>query len=115
MGDRPSAGRRVTIIRHNDPLGPVPQKIWPGEVLPMVERVARTICAENIKTEDVYEENYATLIESTWSDWIPCARAVIAAMREPTLYMIVACGDLPGSIQHDWPRLIDAALSDPIS
>ncbi len=53
------------------------------------------------------------------SDWCPAdgameivAREVLAAMREPTLYMIVSCGDLPGSIQHDWPRLIDAALSE---
>ena len=38
------------------------------------------------------------------------ARAAIAAMREPTEEMIVACIGAPGAIKGGWQAMIDAAL-----
>jgi len=46
-------------------------------------------------------------------DYLLAARAMITAMREPTIWMIAACGNLPGSQQEYWKRSIDAALTEP--
>lgn len=80
----------------------------------MVERIARALCAEHLSGQQLWGEFDATQVDESWTAWIKPARSLLTEMREPTLHMIVACGDLPGSIQHDWPRLIDAALSEPM-
>jgi len=46
------------------------------------------------------------------AQWAEEARAIFLEMREPTIEMIVACSDLPGSQQECWTRSIDAALDE---
>lgn len=47
-----------------------------------------------------------------WERFIPQVRAVLNAIREPSVGMIIACSDLPGSQQEMWARSIDAALEE---
>lgn len=76
---------------------------------PMVERVARVICAQ-------WGERDKAFIDKRWHLQIPVAQAVIAAMREPTEAMLDA-GDIEIRGSHNnvcglsvWQLMIDAAL-----
>lgn len=71
----------------------------------MVDRVAATLAKLEFPAasyQDWLEMDKAPLREK--------ARAIIEAMREPTMWMILACADLEGSCQEIWKRSIDAAL-----
>jgi hypothetical protein len=80
--------------------------------VPVIERITRALCAEYLQGCLIFGTLDEGDIGESWREWIEPARALLTNMRDPTLHMIIACGDLPGSIQHDWPRLIDAALSE---
>lgn len=90
----------------------------------MVERVARAICEKNCENPD--EPSYAFLTDKVtghaWEGYIPHARAVIEAMREPTFLMTTKAYKAPieqlalgPHLGHDgaktlWQAMIDEAL-----
>lgn len=63
------------------------------------------------KADAPYVDREALLIDGH-VDLPAIVRAVLTAMREPTIEMIIECGDLPGSQQEMWQRSIDAALAE---
>jgi hypothetical protein len=69
----------------------------------MVERVAKEIfiaCG-------YYQKEIGEFI---LDDWIPAARAAIAAMREPTDEMISASNREWPHVRSNWKAMVDAAL-----
>ncbi|WP_332802752.1 hypothetical protein [Sphingomonas sp. RT2P30] len=82
----------------------------------MVERVARFLCEREGREPDELCHGEGKAAGETWVGWQAFASdadELLRAMRSPTTWMIAECGDLPVSIQEAWPRLIDAARSDP--
>ena len=75
----------------------------------MVERVARAI----YETDPVGVRPWEDAPTSNREDCIVCARAAIAAMREPTVKMYRA-SEFPnaGCIGDQWRAMIDAALNE---
>lgn len=82
----------------------------------MVERVARAICAAQIRHPAV-EEYRAMELEIAWEinreecTWL--AEAAIAVMREPTEAMVLAAFRHKGTGDMVWQAMIDAALNEP--
>ena len=89
----------------------------------MVERVAKAIYAAEHGTE--YQDG--TPVRPSPDEWdvlLTCARAAIAAMREPTPEMIAKRDDdsdpvhwdykchVCGGAEHAWKTMIDAALGE---
>ena len=70
----------------------------------MVERVALAI-EKKLSRTDPYDER-----QHKRFNYDECARAAIAAMREPTEAMINAWIRAPGAIKGGWQAMIDAAL-----
>lgn len=83
----------------------------------MVERVARVLHSQNrdfttTPTAIGYADMpWEQLSETSREGYRAIARAAIAAMKFPTLPMIVASGNLPaGSTNHEiWQAMIEAA------
>jgi hypothetical protein len=81
---------------------------------PIVERVARAICAARVAR--VYcllkAELRAELVGKHWREHIPEARASIQAMREPTDEMVIAGMRAYDTSRDIWAAMIDEALKD---
>ena len=73
----------------------------------MIERVARALCRHEGLPENTRLDG-----RPMWADFVPEARAAIAAMREPTKAMIAAGlrYDILSGADRMWPDMIDAAL-----
>jgi hypothetical protein len=82
----------------------------------MLEKVARAMCLADGLEEGLSEPCAIATAEQEWRDWLPIARAAIAAMREPSTEMVkaaYAAGD-PGEQAWpdiEWRAMIDAALT----
>ena len=80
----------------------------------MAERMARAHHAkmrERIATRVPFP-SWEELSDSTRNMQIECARAVLDAMREPSVPMIAAAWGEPADVSHIWRTMIDAALKD---
>jgi hypothetical protein len=74
-----------------------------------LERIARALCALDGHPED------ATMnAKPLWQDYLPEARTVLRAIREPDDRMIEAADSQPCSIgtAQLWRAMIDAALGE---
>jgi len=71
----------------------------------MIERVARALA--EVDNEIAAKDDDVGIM---WHEWVPFARAAIAAMREPTETMRKLCW-FHGSLEH-WQAMIDAALEE---
>lgn len=79
--------------------------------LPMVERVARAICEEQEPTPwGELEESGGSI--PTRDDFRAAARAAIAAMREPSAWMIDSGTPHLAIAEHAWRAMVDAALGE---
>jgi hypothetical protein len=71
----------------------------------MVERVARTLCRADGRSENViYHE------QLMWRSYEETARMVVLAMREPSLRMLAVRGSDWKVAVVNWYAMIDAAL-----
>lgn len=74
----------------------------------MVEKVARAIHATTYLTP-----SWKNLNRTEKDSYFTAAKAAIAAMREPSLFMCESVGASYGSALHyDWIKMIDAALKE---
>lgn len=92
----------------------------------MIERIAKAAAAEFERQAEAGDIKAFRYVDSTTTMDAGCqyiegevsirsmARAVLNAMREPTIDMIISCGDIPWSQQDMWHRSIDAALAEDI-
>jgi hypothetical protein len=91
--------------------------------VPMLEKVARAMCLADGLEEGLSEPCAIATAEREWRDWLPIARAAIAAMREPTLEMVEAAdaamrmkvAEGPGrleTLRHGYMAAISAALTN---
>jgi len=76
----------------------------------IIERVARSIA--RFDTLPRHEDIERSQLE--YFGYMGMARAAVAAMREPTPQMILACRSErpPARTTEDWQTMIDAALRD---
>lgn len=77
-----------------------------------LERAARALCALDGNPADAPMDG-----KPMWQSYLPEVRAVIAAIREPSVEMGVAwCGNSPGgsSAARDWQAMIDTMLAEDI-
>jgi hypothetical protein len=87
----------------------------------MVERVARAMAGESgCVVSQQFDAGTGRLVDTKeeWKNWIPFARAALAAMREPTEKMTIAGSlrsDYSGTAEdagNQWRVMIDAALEE---
>lgn len=89
--------------------------------VPMVERVARALARQQVMRNMRWDEDSGrgglppdrieAAVGHAWRDYATDARAVIAAMREPSLAIRKVCSFEAAEIT--WPAMIDAALAHP--
>jgi hypothetical protein len=81
----------------------------------MAERMARAHYAkmrELVPATRAPFPSWDDLSDNTRNMQIECARAVLDAMREPSVPMIAAAWGEPADVSHIWRTMIDAALKD---
>ena len=88
----------------------------------MIERVARVIARASALDDGKEPATAEDFTDAVWEDFVPAARAILAAMREPTEPMIDAgyktdhASGLEGRADIGprlaWSAMIDAALSE---
>jgi len=83
----------------------------------MIERVARTVyLIENVGPPFLNDPEGQ--VDREWQNYVPEARAILAAMREPTEAILSSVTGLPDSaepyleLQAAWCAMIDAALAE---
>lgn len=91
-----------------------------NDVNNMTEKVARAICRAEMIAPDQEQwcgpERLIEIVEENWEEYVPAARAAIAAMREPTPDMIregdYFIGHSESVAGHVWGAMIGAALKE---
>lgn len=76
---------------------------------PPLERAARALCTAQGLPENTKFEG-----RPMWESFVPLARAMLEAIREPSDAMVAAADSLPcslGTVDH-WQAMIDAALAE---
>lgn len=85
----------------------------------MIERICRTLAREEYAEAFVRPEALQEFIDSEWGGYTPMARAVLAAMREPTdgqtehgqaALDYTPIKDCEQQAKQVWGAMIDAAL-----
>lgn len=75
-----------------------------------IERAARALVATDNRDPDAIHP--PGLGRPQWEHAVPYVRAVLTAIREPSIRMIASCHDLDGSQQAIWHRSIDTLLEE---
>jgi hypothetical protein len=74
----------------------------------MIERVAREIARASALDDGKERSTANDFTDAVWEDFVPVARAVLVAMRDPTDSMIQTSSSDGGRI---WRMMIDAELT----